>query len=96
MKNHYFCICFPSQLKTSEDKYFDVRLSILQSFLSLLPLTVSSQSSGGINWYFMLLTGLLTSDDVETVGNSCIKLLDNIGQQLDNKLTYHDRILRAK
>ena len=69
---------------------------MLKAFLELLPSTLSSESSGGIYWFFTLLTGMLTADDVDGAGRSCMELLMNIAQRLDSKLTYHDRVLRTR
>ena len=82
---------FYSQLNSSEHGS-----EVLKAFLELLPSTINSESSGGVHWFFTLLTGMLTTEDLNGAGKSCMELLMKIAQQLDSKLTYHDRVLRAR
>ena len=89
-----FCV-FYSQISSSEHGS-ETKSKILNAFLELLPSVLSSESSGGIHWFFTLLTGMMTSEDVDNAGRSCMELLMNIAQQLDGKLTYQDRVLRAR
>jgi hypothetical protein len=86
---------FYSQISSSEHGN-GTKSKILKAFLDLLPSIISSESSGGIHWFFMLLTGMMTSEDVDSTGRSCMELLMSIAQQLDSKLTYQDRVLRAR
>ena len=84
-----------SQLNSSEHGS-EVKNDVLKAFIELLPSTINSESSGGVHWFFTLLTGMLTTEDLNGAGKSCMELLMRIAQQLDSKLTYHDRVLRAR
>lgn len=86
---------FYSQLNSPEHGN-EAKTDVLKAFLELLPSTINSESSGGVHWFFTLLTGMLTIEDLNGAGKSCMELLMKIAQQLDRKLTYHDRVLRAR
>lgn len=72
------------------------KASLIEAFLDVLPCTITSESVGGIHWFFTLLSGLASSADVDSAGKSCMELLMKVAQKLDGKLSYFDRFLRAK
>jgi hypothetical protein len=69
---------------------------VLRALLEWLPMIPCCISAGALQWYFLLLSRVMSLDVSATTGQKCVALLQQIAQEMNARSSPHHLLLRTR
>ncbi|KDR13250.1 hypothetical protein L798_12638, partial [Zootermopsis nevadensis] len=69
---------------------------VLRALLEWLPMISSCISAGALQWYFLLLSRVMSLDVSATTGQKCVTLLQQIAQEMSARSSPYHLLLRTR
>jgi hypothetical protein len=69
---------------------------VLRALLEWLPMISCCVSAGALQWYFLLLSRVMSLDVSATTGKKCVTLLQQIAQEISARSSPYHLLLRTR